>query len=287
MRIDSLYDQGTAREREDMLICREYDGFGGLNLIAAVLDGVSGLYTPESGPRLFRGLTGGQVVCNIASNIIESAPPGETLNSVFRRLNNEIMDLILEHGIPMERSDIIPGAAFAATRIRDGKIEIIQGADCFAVWLCRDGTIGATPNQVFAHDREMRKVMADLMEKHASDRNKAWEEFAPTLSQARLARVNKEGEYGYALLNGQKNVSLCWQEFNLSQDQIDLLLLFSDGLVHFEDTENPLSLGRMVVNLYQQGSLPRILERTRRIEEKEKEKSHIDHSEATAIAIEF
>lgn len=285
MKIETLYNQGTANYKEDLLIYKAYHGFPGTAILAAVFDGVSGLYVPSSGPTLFGNLTGGQEVCRIASITISFTFPQERLDSTLRKLNREIANTMLSRGLSMEKSDKIPGAAFVAARITDEAVEIVQGADCFAVWLLKDGTIGTTSNQVFSHEREMRKIISALMEKHSGDRNKLWKELIPILSKLRLQRVNKEG--GYALLNGQLEVKKYWQEVNLLRDQIRLLLLFSDGLVPFEETENAQALGEMVVPLYLSGGLRGILRITREIEEKAKATSHIDHAEATAIAIEF
>lgn len=289
MKVETLYDPGTATYREDLSATKSFDGFEPPVLLAAVFDGVSGLYVPSEGPRLFevRGkkITGGQVVCRIASSILSNVQPEENLESILIEMNASLKWKAKNWGFFLEQSDIIPGAAFAAAKIDDETVEIIQGADCFAVWLFKYGTIGATPNQLFRYERKLRRVITRLMKKHSGNRNEMWKEFIPIVSEARLRHVNKRG--GYALLNGQAEVRKIWQHYFLLRDEIEMLLLFTDGLVPFKDTEEPESLGKMVVNFYRKGGLREILKRARRIEAKEATTSHIDQAEATAIAIEL
>ena len=145
----------------------------------------------------------------------------------------------------------------------------------------------ATRNQVFQHDMEARRIIGELMEKHGRDRTKIWREFGPILSRMRLQSVNKKIKTGFGLLNGQPTLRDFWQCITISRNQANLLLIFTDGLIYYPDSENEQCLVQKVLNLYRQGGLQSVLEETRKKESAEKEISHIDHAEATAIAVEF
>lgn len=286
MRIETIFDQGTAKYIEDMLVLKIVEGFGGSSLIAGVVDGVSELYIPARGPKLFNGKTGGQVICAIIEHSFSSTQTEDSLETILSRANEEIKLRAMKQGIPMDRSDLLPGAAFALAKINHQTIEVLQGADCFAVWLKNNGEIGATRNQIFLHDLDWRQIMADLLKKYQGNRNKAWREIIPALSRARLEHVNKR-ENGYALLNGQLTLSECWQKITLPHNDIKLLLLFTDGLIPFQESKDEQVLGTKIINLFQLGGLKMILEETREIEEAEKETTHIDHAEASGTAIEL
>jgi hypothetical protein len=286
VKITTLYDQGTAENVEDMLVLKGIDGFGEPHLIAGVVDGVSGHYDPAIGPQLFAGKTGGQLACQTVKNAVFDAEAIDSLEHIILSASQKLRAFIFAfYGIPLWKSDILPGAAFALAKIDGETIYIIQGADCFVVWRRRNGEICATANQVYSHDLEMRQMIAGLLAKHGGDRKEAWQDFMPFLSKARLNKVNKPG--GYALLNGQEEVRHFWQVINLPRKETNLIVLFSDGLVPFSDTQDAQLLGEKVVELFYQGGLAAILNRTRAIEEKEKSTTHIHHAEATGIAIEL
>ena len=289
MKIHTLYNQGTAEHSEDMSVIRMIEGAGGPHLIATVLDGVSGLYKPSIGPRSFYGRTGGQLVCEAARNAISAIGIGDTIESLVLMANLRVRESITHHQLSIQGSDILPGAAFVLVRIDGKEIKIIQGADCFAVWQRKNGNIGATRNQVFLHDLRVKQMIADLMLEHGGDRQKVWQKLTPTLAEFRLRHVNRRGGYrgGYALLNGQEAVSRCWRRVTLLRDSIQLLILGSDGIVPFSDTQDKKILGKRVVEQFYKGGLAAILNRTREIEKKEKNTSHIHYAEATAIAIEL
>ena len=268
-----------------MLILKMTESFWGPSLVAGVIDGVSGLYEPSGGPQLFNGKSGGQAVCEIVNQIISNTQPSESLEDLLLAANEKIELHAISQGIHLNRSDILPGAAFAIAKVDQETVEIIQGADCLAVWQKSDGVINATRNQVFPYEAEWRRILTNLLGKYEGDRNKAWEQLIPVLCADRLERVNRRVS-GYALLNGQQTLSECWQKITFPRADIRFLFLFTDGLIPFEESGNAETLGKMIVSLFKQGGLKAILERTRSIEEATKTESHIDHAEATGIAIE-
>lgn len=182
-------------------------------------------------------------------------------------------------------SEFLPSATFAIASVDDQKIEIVQGGDTLAVWQMKDGTIGGTPNLIFDYEERQTFMIAELMIKHKGNRQKMWEEFRPHLIEDRRKNIN--AIKGFSIINGQPWFKDFLQEFTIPIETIKLLIIFSDGLVPFEWTRNPIVMSKRIIDLYQKGGLDLILETTRKIAEKNKDSSHEDYPEATAISLEF
>ena len=282
MRVEALYDQGTVRISEDRFYVPPSPFSVGL---VGVADGVSGLYVPSEGPILFEGQSGGQMAAEILVQTLANAGSDVPLEEILLRANSKIYTAQTHLGF-YHRNEVeyLGGSTFSVAQIGTEEIEIIQCGDCFALWVTNK-EIGITKNQVFHHDTEATRIIATLMEKHGGDREKMWQEFRPILAKMRQRNVNKEG--GYSLLNGQPEVQKFWQRFFLFRSEIKLLLLFTDGLIYYPDSGDEHALAQKVIRLYNESGLRTILAETRRKEAKEKQKSHIDHAEASAVAIKF
>lgn len=71
------------------------------------------------------------------------------------------------------------------------------------------------------------------------------------------------------------------------RDDVAILILCSDGLVPFEQTEDFDKLAEYVMNHYHSGKLRGVLAATRALAALSRDKTHEDFPEATAIALEF
>ena len=280
MKVKVLYDQGTACVAEDSIIFYPPYYFG-------VTDGVSGVYLPQEGPRLFNQLTGGQLASKIISRFFGLALPGESLEDILQGANNMLREISKEAKISLEDSELLPSANFVVVRLdTSSSLSILQTGDSLAIWKMKDGTIGGTPNKVYNYEKELLRIIAELMERHKGDRQKMWKEFRPILIEKRRANINiKEG--GFAVLNGQPEFERFWQKFTLPRQEIGFLILFSDGFIPFEWTGNAFGMAGEMIRLYQKRELHSILEATRAIADKKKSLVHEDYAEATAVAIEF
>ncbi len=279
MKVKVLYDQGSAWITEDGIIFQPPFYFG-------VTDGISGVYLPSESPRLFNERTGGQLVSHIISQHFGLAFKGESLEEILQGANEMVREINGEAKISLEEPGFLPSAAFAVASINDRGIDIVQAGDSLAIWQMKDGTIGGTSNKTYNYEKELLRIIAELMEKHQRNRQKMWEEFRPILIEKRRVNINtKQG--GFSLLNGQSDPERFWQKFTFSKSEIHLLVLFSDGLVPFEWTENELGMAGEIVHLYKKGGLPAVLEASRLIADQKKSSSHEDYPEATAIALEF
>lgn len=279
MRISVLYDQGSAAFPEDGIIFQPPFFLG-------VTDGVSGIYLPKKGSRLFEGRSGGQFASHVIAMACGMASEEEPLEKILQRANAILRKQIARSGLSLQESELIPSATFAVAKVTEESINIIQGGDSLAVWSMKDGTIGGIPNRLFIYEADLLSIVTMLMEKHKGNRQKMWEEYLPILAEKRRASINTI-QGGFAVMNGQPEVERFWQKFVLPREEVRLLILFSDGFVPFKWTRDEILLAEKVLNLYQRGGIQLILDESRAIAELEKDSSHEDQPEATVIAIEF
>lgn len=276
MKVDSLFDKGTAKKQEDGLI--NSDPYYG------VTDGVTGVYLPSEGPKLFEGLTGGQLASRIIIDTFANAS-SRLLGRALVAANDALHQHTQRVGLPDDPA-FLPGACFTVCEVDDSKVEIRQGGDSLAVWQFKDGAIEGTPNKNFAYEKLLTDTIAQLMQKHSGDRQKMWEEFRPILINERRKYSQ---EYRLCLLNGLSGFSLYyrWQKFSLDRRELSRVILFTDGLVPFEKTRVVDELAHYVIELYNSGGLQAVLDETRRLATLNKERTHEDLPEAAAIALEF
>lgn len=248
-----------------------------------VTDGVSGVYLPEEGPRLFDGLTGkGQIA---SQTVVETLCKVQgTLEERIWFINEKLSSIIEQAGLSLDDPAFLPGACFAVCEVGMEGVKILQGGDTLAVWQLKDGAVGGTPNKNFNYEKFLIDNIAELMQKHGGNRQKMWEEFRPILIAERRKYACK---YCLCLLNGQPGFEDLWQRFIIKRDKLKLLILFSDGLVPFEKTRSMDELTNYVIDHYNHGSLNTVLSETRRLAKLEALKTHETFQEATAIALEF
>ena len=280
MKVNVLYDQGSAQIIEDGIIFQPPYCFG-------VTDGISGVYLPDEGPELFHGMTGGQFASHVISYIFGCTRLARrSLEGILQRANNLIREKIKVHNLSLDESGLLPSAAFVVVSLTRKNINILQAGDSLAVWQMEDGSLGATSNKTYSYEKELLRIIAELMKKHKENRRKMWEEFRPILIKKRRANVNtKQG--GFALLNGQPEFERFWQKFILPREKVKILILFSDGLIPFEWTQQEFGMAGEIIRLYKRGGLYSILKASRQIAGQKRSSSHEDYPEATAIAVEF
>ena len=278
-----LYHRGTT------IICE--DGFWPYPPIVGVWDGFSAPYCQTRPPHLFEGSkTGGRVAKDAILNALANHRESDAgIEDIVRQANASMRVVWDTAGIPLSDASQLGGATFVLAHIQPAEIlcpvEILQGGDCYAVWVEKSGEVGITPNLVRPYELNLRKRIAELMNFTDGNRQKMWELFYPALCASRQTGTNTKD--GYAVLNGQPAVSNWWRKVTLPAAELSLLLLFSDGLVPFRETEDEARLAQTVVNLYRNGGLHEILAWTRCIEEEEANRFHQTFAEATALAIGF
>jgi len=274
LKIEAIYDKGTAEELEDGLIINP-PFFG-------VIDGTSEPAHFIGKGISFGKLSSGEMVRKLILETFYQAKSNDSLEKVILQANNKLKTLWHNLKIPLNRSDLIAGAVFALAKIGPKKVEIIQGGDCLALWVTASGKIGITKNQAFWHVLEAQKIIAELMKKHKGNRKKMWQEFYKPLCQLRLRDINQKIKTGFAILNSQLSLKKCWQKIEIPIKKLKFLLLFSDGLIPLKKEEK---LAKEVVKLYQKGGLNYILQKKRECEKATEEIRYRVFDEATAIAI--
>lgn len=273
-----LFDRGTTTSIED--------GFFHLPPFMGVWDGFSAPHSPSHPPILFNGKTGGQMVKDI---ILEFFTAAEEKNATIERLakktNAKIKKFQEDAGLSIKDASQLAGATFAFAHIKDDCVDILQGGDCYALWLEKSGKTGITKNLFRSYENSLREKITKLMIKAKGNRQVMWDLFYPILCESRRRITNVPGKN--AVLNGQPRVSKCWQKLSLPNKKLKTLLLFTDGMVPHQKTDNETYLAQKVMKLYEQSGLRGILQWTRSFEVKKANRSHQTFGEATAIAIKF
>lgn len=187
----------------------------------------------------------------------------------------------------MNRADLLPGMTFVFAKIGDGKAEIAQGGDCYAVWEKINGEMGATLNQNFFDEEEKINILNNIIEKHRGNRADGWVEYMPISAKLRVERANKNSDKRLIILNGQPEGESSWQKIILNLKELKTLLLFTDGMIEFAESRNADEMGKIILGAYHRQGLAGMLDRVRKIESKRTHTAHIAQAEATALAIEF
>lgn len=271
-----VYSQGTAEDVEDGLVISP-PFFG-------VVDGFSAPYSPQVAKIRFGGLSGGEMVRRITQATFCLAAGNLSLREIVSRVNQKIGEIQTAQGIPLSQADKLAGASFVFLKVTEEKTEVIQGGDCFIVWLDNSGKIAIIRNQAYGHVSRNLKIMAGLMEKHQGNRGAMWTEFCPILARFRKEDVNNpESDAGFACLNGQPILKECWQKTEIPTAELRLAILFTDGFVPYSETAPQTGLQQRFIEEYEKIGLAGILQKKRRNDFN----PHITEEEATAIALRF
>lgn len=296
MEVESLYDQGTSEYKED--------GYFLADPFYGVLDGVSMPYSPKYPPIMFDGKSGGEMVARTTEKMFTKMPRSFSVKKAISTVNKVIGEIQKTRGISLARSDLLAGVAFTIIKVNDAEIEVAQAGDCFALWVTNDNEIGITRNQTHNHDTEMNAEIELIMREVAIEkaiclkrateseliaiRGETWNRFCKTSRQARLQDVNNpKSRRCFGLLNGQPHLLNTMWHCKLPRNDIQTLLLFSDGMVPWSIMKSVRNeeIAAMVVKTYQKSGLKGLLAATRTQEEKVKTTSYISFAEATAVAI--
>ncbi len=270
--VETFFDRSREKYPEDLVI-QEGDIFG-------VLDGYSPVYHPKDGPKTItigskqRSL--GQVIVNTIKSKLQWSyidPFERTLlqaNSVIRGLQDQFQ-------LPSEERG---GAAFALAKIGEEKTEIIQGADCLALWILKSGAVGFTPNQILKHSLDEIELI-NTLSKRRKNKDKIWRERIDHLKDIRKNCLNNpKNPFNYAAINGNDFLYKCWRSISLPTNQVSLLIMITDGFFQVEESADIQSFAKNLLTSYQSGnSFVEILMRKRIKSNKA--------PEAAAIAIEL
>lgn len=275
----ALYSQGTAVDQEDGFIINE-PFFG-------VVDGFSPPYSPTNPKILFNGLSGGEMVRRQIQSVFYSAHPLVPLDQLLLLANDKIRLTQAQYGIYNDNPGLLAGASFVFAKIEQEIIQIIQGGDCLAVWLLSSGEINSTDNQAYAHVTDNLNTIKKLMKRNQGNRRKMWDEFLPILSERRNQDCNRPTEKGYAVLNGDPTVEQYWQTIIVPTEEVEKMILFSDGLIQYEETADMNRLSGNLLQAYSMSGIKDLLDRKRLQEIARSQDSYVSHEEVTAVVIQL
>jgi len=224
--------------------------------IFAAIDGFSAPYSDQNPPLLFNGLSGGEMVSNIVVSTLAWATSNSILENLVIKTNEAIKIEQTNYGIRLNDAGSLAGASAIIGKIGNDQIEIIQAGDCYAVWSFNGGPIAFTKNKIYETDLQAREQKA--------------------------------------VLNGQLEATFCWQELKIPLQELELLIVFTDGFIAAEQMADEKIMARDVIDLYKarggagaETGLKRILASTRAIQRMNIQTSHEPYPEATAMAISF
>lgn len=278
--VQTLYSQGTSSRIEDGFIVNPP--------FLVVIDAYSSPYHPQMNEMIYDvRKSGGEKVKEIIMEVFSSANPGSELEEILAEANKRIYAVQKARGIPIDRADLLAGAAIVAAKIEDWCVEIIQAGDCRAIWIVDSGMVRITENQVYLHDREAKRMIARLMKKYKEDRGKMWMDFYDPLCKLRLRDQNQEGKAGFAVVNGQPGVFKLWKKLRIPMRNLRTLFLISDGIIELSNPRKDRKNAQSFVMTYMNKGLPGTLEVVRGIHKLKSKESHITYPEATAIAASF
>lgn len=298
MKVNFLYDMGSAQYREDGMVADRR--------IFGVFDGVSAPYS--GAPELFDGLSGGELLVRFVENSFGACDVDtDSLMSNMKYVCEELAYMLEEKGIDVSDARQTPGTTFAVAKIFDDMIEIVQGGDCFVLVVFKDGRIEITKNHVRLHDTEMNEIILRTQREVAKEmfgielekaepeqrgkiRGEMWKRFRDLLAEARRQDVNNpDSPRCYPLLNGSEVVRDLLYFHVFRREEAKTILLFSDGMVPWNAMKgmSDEEVAARVYADYKEGGLVHLLRIARGIEKKVEAVNYTDSAEATAIAIEF
>lgn len=278
MRISSLFDQGSAAEREDAHLVS--------NPFCVVADGVSAPYNSETPLRRFEGKPGGQMAADTVVTAYASAQTTDEVGHCLKLANMRVGQIQSAADLSLESADLLAGAGVVAAKLTGDAVEIVWVGDTAALWWGKGG-IGKTRDQVARHDEWAEAEFARHLEAAGGNHGQAWETYHEVRLPVRRRDVNGEGELAFGVVNGQPKFALHIEEVSLQCNFLDVLILCSDGFLRGLKTGDVEACVRQVRRAYDVGGLAEGLKRVRDYELVKAKKSHAAHAEVTAIAIEF
>lgn len=277
MKIEVLYDQGTARQMEDSQLVQPP--------FFVVADGVSPPWNSEHPLLLVDGRPAGAVVARAVCEAFARASLDDSAMAALGAANERVARLHETWSRPLDRPDLLAGASVVAAKLADDSVEIVQVADAIALWRFQDDQVGATENSMYGYEADQLTRFTQIMEEVGGDREAAWERYHSWRCTQIKDHANRPGLGNYNVLNGQSALLSCVQQVNLPRGALRQLIFCSDGLVPFERTRSPQALAEWLFSHYDQGGLAQVLTVTRQEEDAKGAWSYESHCEATAISI--
>lgn len=277
MHITSIVDPGTAKHIEDAHCITPP--------FVAIADGVSAPYDSAHPMRFFGGLTGGQFAARVFCEVVLKALPTDSIDHLIKTSVARVGSVQEQAGIALDRGDLLGGAGFAIASLGE-RVEIAAVADVYAIWRLHDGTVGATRNQVAAHDAHLRARIPAIRAEVGDDFDALFERLNPIRREQRLLDMNGDGPRAFGLLCGQERMLRHVERHAFDRTAMRDLILCSDGAIT-DSALDPVAMAEHVFRSVDAGGIAALLATQRACEQANDPTSHTAQREVTIAHVHF
>lgn len=231
--------------------------------IALVGDGVSEYHSPTRPRRIVRWgydkVDSAQLVGRTVMQYMLTAPADDSLRETLSHANRRVGIALNEHDFPLDDAAELPGLDIAAVKIQGERIEVAQCGDSLALLENVDGTFDGTSNQCFDIEMERQAVARKLRDQGVSGAA-LWDhpEWEKIFREHRALYKNRNVPRGNATINGQPGFDDMLFVQVLRRDQVRRMLLITDGLVEYKETEEAAILAEVLFSLCDKVGLRKI-----------------------------
>ncbi|EMS81404.1 hypothetical protein [Desulfotignum phosphitoxidans] len=266
MKIETILEKGSARLNEDTLVAQG-------NLFG-VFDGATSLNKTV----FEKEKTGGLIASSAARSVF--ATNHFPLKALAHTANHSIHQHMVRHGVDLTRKENLWSTSAAVVRIRDNTLEWVQTGDAQIILIYHDNT---------------HEVVVDR-EDHDYDTLCLWparKKTGPCGMDARISqqirKKRAEMNLTYGVLNGEPHAMDFLHHGRKSLDQVNTVLLFTDGLSIPSEKPAKKKNFTPLVTLYRDLGLSGLKHRIRQIEKTDPECRRFPrfktHDDIAAIAV--
>jgi serine/threonine protein phosphatase PrpC len=266
MKIETILEKGSARLNEDTLVAQ--------GNIFGVFDGATSLNKTV----FQKEKTGGFIASSAARSVF--ATNHFPLKALAHRANQSIHQHMVRHGVDLTRKENLWSTSAAVVRIQGNTLEWVQTGDAQIILIYQDDT---------------HEVLVDR-EDHDYDtlclwpaRNKAGSSGTDTRIFEQIRKKRAEMNLTYGVLNGEPHAMDFLNHGRKSLDQVNTVLLFTDGLSIPSEKPAKKKNFTPLITLYRTLGLAGLKHRIRQIEKTDPECRRFPrfktHDDIAAIAV--
>ncbi len=266
MKIETILEKGSARLNEDTLLAQ--------GNIFGVFDGATSLNKTV----FENGKTGGFIASAAASSVF--ATNHFPLKTLAHKANRSIHQHMIRHGVDLTRKENLWSTSAAVVRIQDNTLEWVQTGDAQIILFYQDNTHEVLVDRE-DHDYDTLCLWPGREKNGSSSTD-------PTISE-QIRKKRAEMNLTYGVLNGEPHAMDFLNHGREPLDQIDTVLLFTDGLSIPSEKPAKKKDFTPLVTLYRTLGLAGLKHRIRQIEKTDPECRRYPrfktHDDIAAIAV--
>lgn len=266
MKIETILEKGSALLNEDTLLVQ--------GNIFGVFDGATSLNKTV----FENGKTGGFIASSAASSVF--ATNHFPLKSLAHTANRSIHRHMVRHGVDLTRKENLWSTSAAVVRIQDNTLEWVQTGDAQIILIYHDNTHEVLVDRE-DHDYETLCLWPARGKNVPSGTN-------PRISE-QIRKKRAEMNLTYGVLNGEPHAMDFLHHGRKSLEQVNTVLLFTDGLSIPSEKPAKKKDFTPLVTLYRDLGLSGLKHRIRQIEKTDPECRRYPrfkpHDDIAAIAL--